>query len=79
MKFIEIRDEVIRPKLVDMLGRAMAETIYKNAGFATVGARGDRESLQVFVEKTCSDPRVVGMWGTSQAEKQKMEWLDLLK
>jgi len=78
MKFIEIRDDVIKPKLIDILGRAIAETIYKKAGFATVGARGDQETLQVFVDKTCSDPRFVGMWGTSQAERQKMEWLDLL-
>lgn len=78
MKFIEIRDDVIKPKLIDMLGKAMAETIYKNAGFATACVRGERETLHVFLDKTCSDPRFVGMWGTSQAEKQKMEWLELL-
>lgn len=78
MTFIEIRDDVIKPKLTDMLGKAMAEIICKNAGFATAGVRGDQETLQVFLEKACSDPRFVGMWGTSQAETQKREWLELL-
>jgi hypothetical protein len=78
MTFIEIRDDVIKPKLIDILGKAMAESIYKNAGFATLGVRGEQETLQAFLEKTCSDPRFVGMWGTSQAEKQKREWLELL-
>lgn len=78
MKFYAIRDNVILPKLVDMLGKAMAKDIHRNAGFAAVGAREERETLRIFVEKACSDPRFVGMWGTAQAEKQKLEWLDLM-
>ncbi len=78
MRFIDIRDDVVKSKLTDMLGRVIAENILKNAGFATAGVRGERETLQVFLEKTCSDPRFVGMWGTCQAEKQKQEWLELL-
>jgi len=78
MKFIKIRDEVIMPKLVDMLGKAMAEHVGKEARFATAGARDDHERLQITVEKTCSDPRFLGMWGKSQAQKQKKEWLELL-
>jgi hypothetical protein len=78
MRFDIIRDDIIVPKLVDMLGNAMARDIFSNARFAASGARGEREILRVFVEKTCSDPRFLGMWGTVQAEKQKLEWLDLL-
>lgn len=78
MKFVSIRDKVIKTKLIDILGRAIAEEIYTNARFASIKGRDDRECLQYFVEKTCSDPRFLGMWGTAQARKQKKEWLDLL-
>ena len=78
MKFIQIRDEVIVPKLVDMLGKTMAESLSRESRFATAGAKDDNERLHITVEKTCSDERFIGMWGTAQADKQKEEWLELL-
>lgn len=78
MKFSSIRDKVIKPKLIDILGKSLAEEIYTNARFAAAKGKDDRECLQYFVEKTCSDPHFLGMWGTAQAQKQKKEWLDLL-
>ena len=78
MKFSSIRDKVIKPKLIDMLGKTMAEEIYTYARFASAKGKNDRESLHYFVDRTCSDQRFLGMWGTAQADKQKKEWLDLL-
>lgn len=78
MKAAFIRDKVIKPKLVDMLGHKMAEDICNEARFASMSAKEEKEQLEIFVEKTCSDPRFIGMWGTSQASKQKSEWLSLL-
>lgn len=78
MNLITIRNQVIMPKLIDMLGRTMAEDIFQKSSFAAAGASNDQEALHMFLEKTCSDPRFIGMWGTRQAEKQKTEWLLLL-
>ena len=78
MKFIFIRDKIITPKLVDMLGHKMAEDISKRARSSATTAREEKEQLKLYVEKTCSDPRFIGMWGTAQAQKQKQEWLDLM-
>ena len=78
MKYSTIRDKVIKPKLIDMLGEALAEEIYTNAWFDSAKGKDDRECLQYFVDKTCSDQRFLGMWGTAQAQKQKKEWLNLL-
>lgn len=78
MKFSSIRDKVIKPKLVDILGKALAEEIFTNASLASTIGKNDRECLQYFVDKACSDTYFLGMWGTAQAQKQKREWLDLL-
>lgn len=78
MNLNAIRNQVIKSKLIDMLGRTMAEDICQKSSFAAVGAKSDQEALSLFLEKTCSDPRFIGMWGTRQAEKQKAEWLNLL-
>ena len=78
MEFSSIRDKVIKLKLIDMLGKTLAEEIYTNARFASAAGKDDRERLQYFVDKACSDQRFLGMWGTAQAQKQKKEWIDLL-
>ncbi len=78
MKFINIRDKVIKPKLIDMLGKTLAEDIYTTAQFATASTNDDRQKLRIFIDKICSDPRFIGMWGTAQADKQSREWFELL-
>ena len=78
MKFQFILDNVIKPKLVDMLGRKMTEDLFREAQFSSANANDDSERLRQFVDVTCSDSRFIGMWGTAQAEKQKKEWLNLL-
>ena len=78
MKLAFIRDRIIKQKLIDILGHKMAEDICNEARFASISAKEEKEQLEIFVEKTCSDPRFIGMWGTSQALKQKSEWLGLL-
>jgi hypothetical protein len=79
MKSAFIRDKVIKQKLVDVLGQKMAEDICNEARFASISESDEKKQLEIFVEKTCSDPRFIGMWGTSQASKQKSEWLNLWK
>lgn len=78
MKFTTIRDKVIKPKLIDMLGNTMAKDMFTKARFASANERDEKGMLKVFVTMICSDPKFLGMWGTAQAEKQKMEWLELL-
>lgn len=78
MKYSSIRDKVIQRKLIDILGKSLAEDIYTEARFASVKGKDDLESLRYFVDKICSDPHFLGMWGTAQAQQQKKEWLDLL-
>lgn len=79
MRIDDIRDEVIKPKLIDMLGNTMADDIYRKAGYATLGVTNELEIPRIFVDKACLDPRFFGMWGTAQAEKQKSEWMELLR
>lgn len=78
MKATTIRDKIVKSKLIDMLGRTMAEEIYNKALFAATSAQSDEQNLQIFVERTCSDPKFIGMWGKAQAARQKSEWLGLL-
>lgn len=79
MTYEHIRDKVIKPKLTDMLGNTLADSLYKKARFATSGARGEVQKLKVFVSEICNDPHFIGMWGTFQAARQEKEWLELFK
>jgi hypothetical protein len=79
MKYLDIRDDVVKPKLMDMLGKAMAENLVNQAHIQTISTRREKQKLHVFVDTVCSDDNFVGMWGKAQAEKQKLEWLGLMR
>ena len=79
MNYLNIRDDIIKPKLTDMLGKTLAENLTNNAHIKTIGTHVDRQKLQIFVDKVCTDENFLGMWGTAQAAKQKNEWLGLMR
>jgi hypothetical protein len=79
MDFAEIREKVIKPKLIEVFGNAMGGGLYIKAVGAAMAASSDSDKLNKMVDTICADPKVTGMWGASGTAKQKQEWLKLLK
>ena len=67
---------VIKPKLVEIFGATIADLLFTKAIFSGMQGSTEQESFQLIVESICSHPKVIGMWGTAQTEKQKFEWIN---
>lgn len=74
-----VRQTIIKPKLTEVLGAAIASIIVTKATSAGMAAGSEREKLERMLDVICSDPRVSGMWGAAQTAKQKREWLQSIK
>jgi acyl dehydratase len=72
------RETVIRAKLVEVFGGAIASSLVTKAAIAGMSGTSEKEKLQRAVDFICADARVLGMWGAAQAERQKKEWLTLV-
>lgn len=72
------RETIIKPKLVEMFGNAIASNLITKAAMASQGELSQQEKLQRIVDSICADPKVLGMWGAAQTERQKKEWLNLV-
>jgi len=72
------RETVIRGKLVEVLGNAIASQLISKATIAGMSGTSEEEKLKLIVGSICADPRVLGMWGAAQIERQKKEWLSLV-
>jgi hypothetical protein len=72
------RETVIKPKLVEVFGNAMASSLIAKATMASQGGKSEQEKLKLLADAICNDPKVLGMWGASQTERQKGEWLSLV-
>jgi acyl dehydratase len=72
------RETVIRAKLVEVFGGAIASSLVTKAAIAGMSGTSEKEKLQRAVDSICADARVLGMWGAAQAERQKKEWLSLV-
>jgi hypothetical protein len=73
-----VRETVIKPKLTEVFGTALANTLLTKSITAGMQGGDEQEKLKLMVEAICTDQKVVGMWGASQADKQKQEWLKAL-
>ena len=73
-----VREKTIKPKLVETFGNAIASALITTAAIAGAGGASEPEKLQLAVNAICADPRVLGMWGNAQTERQKKEWLTLV-
>ena len=72
------RETVIKPKLIEVFGNTIASSLITNATLAGLKGTTEHDKLNLMVEAICSDKKVVAMWGTSQTERQKKEWLGLV-
>lgn len=73
-----VREKTIKPKLVETFGNAIASALITAATVAGAGGTSEQEKLQLTVTSICADPRVLGMWGNAQTERQKKEWVALV-
>ena len=73
-----IKETVIKPKLIEIFGNAIGNSLVTKATLAGMRADTEQEKLKLMVETICSNSLVVGMWGAAQTEKLKQEWLKYL-
>ena len=73
-----VREKTIKPKLIEMVGNSIASALITVATVEGAGGASEQEKLRLTVNSICADPRVLGMWGNAQTEKQKKEWLALV-
>ncbi len=69
------RDSIIKPKLAEIFGRSNANMLVGRSMAAAAKGSSEQEKFKLMVDFICSDPKVVGMWGNAQAQKQSEEWL----
>lgn len=74
-----LREEVIRPKLVELFGSTVANTILTDSILAGMAGNTEQEKLKLIVESVCSDQKVVTMLGAAQLQKQKQEWMQCVE
>jgi len=74
-----IRDSVIKPKMIEIFGKAIGNLIFSTGILAAMdGRKTEEERFRVMVETICKESEVISLWGEADAQKQKEEWLRLL-
>jgi len=73
-----IKETVIKPKLIEIFGNTIGNSLVTKATLAGMRGNSEQEKLELMVEVICSNPIVIGMWGAAQTEKLKREWLQYL-
>ena len=71
-------ETVIKPKLIEIFGDRITNFAIIKANGILAQGKTEQEKLKLAVNSICSDPKVKGMWGAAQTEKQKQEWEKLL-
>ena len=72
------RETVVKAKLAEVFGNNIAASLNASATIAGMAGTSEQEKLKLIADCVCTDPRVLGMWGSSQTERQKREWLALV-
>jgi len=79
----EVVDQIVKPKLTEVFGRIACSIIVSNAYSGTFKAVSNSvspiDTYKLVIESICSNSKVIAMWGENGAEKQKNEWLNLIK
>jgi hypothetical protein len=78
MNLDQIRDTVIKPKLVEGFGATMASVLMVKGTCAMAGCKDDKEKLAAMAKTICSHEQVKAMWGDAMAAKRLKEWSSLL-
>lgn len=78
MTLEQIKDTVIKPKLIESFGNTLGNVLLINSNSAAASCKTDKERLTAIVAAICSNDKVKAMWGASLAAKRKTEWESLL-
>jgi hypothetical protein len=69
----------IEPRLVEVLGRPLANALLTHATLCYVTAvGGEAKRYAAFVHSICSDERLARAWGSDGVRQQEKDWLALL-
>lgn len=79
MDAITVREQIIRPKLEEIFGIVIANTLVTASIAAGMEGSTEAGKLKLMVESICSDPKVVTMLGAAQIGTYKEEWMASLK
>jgi hypothetical protein len=74
-----VRNTIIKPKLIDVFGTIMGNSLLTKAISAGLQGGSEEEKLKLMVDVICADPKVLGMWGEAHVQKQKQAWMSALK
>jgi methylenetetrahydrofolate dehydrogenase (NADP+)/methenyltetrahydrofolate cyclohydrolase len=73
-------DAKIRPRLIEALGRQVANALLTKATLAYVSTDGsEAERIEAFIDAIRSDEHVVGAWSEEMVATHVDEWVGLLK
>ena len=78
MTLDQIKDTVIKPKLIESFGNMLGMAIMGNCTMAATKVKTDKEKLTAIVNAVCTNDKVKAMWGDALAAKRKSEWSGLL-
>ena len=78
MTLDQIKDTVIKPKLIESFGNMLGGAIMANCSMATIKCKTDKEKLNAMVDAVCQNDKVKAMWGGALTAKRKVEWGSLI-
>jgi hypothetical protein len=78
MTLEQIRDTVIKPKLIESFGNMLGAAFISSSVTAAMQYKTDKERLVAMVDSICQNAKVKAMWGDSLTAKRKSEWTSLL-
>ena len=78
MTLEQVRDTVIKPKLIESFGNMLGTAIMGNCTMAATKFKTDKEKLAAIVDAVCKNDKVKAMWGDAVTAKRKTEWSNLL-
>lgn len=79
MDIEEAIDASIRPRLIEVLGRQITNSLLAQATLSYVSVDGtEEEKVKAFVRAICSDHRVVSEWSEQDVAQLEAEWVGLL-
>ena len=74
MNATQVRDTVIKPKVLELMGERMGNSLLFRAATAAMSGSTEGEKLENTIKVVCSDPAFADMCGAAQITKYKTEW-----
>ena len=78
MTIDQIKETVIKPKLIESFGNMLGGAILTNCSMATIKGKTDKEKLMALIDAVCQNEKVKAMWGGALTAKRKSEWSSLM-